>query len=184
MILLGGIATAVTAAIGLTCEEWFKSLFERPRLVGAALMVTGVMLFIPSRLPRPRKGWRQFRPAYAAAIGVAQAVAIVPGISRSGSTICTALLLGVRRRWAAEFSFLSAAPAILGATALQLREYTDSAATDHIARHAGPILVGGAVAFVIGLAALLLLLRVVHKSRLHWFSYYLWVVGLYAVVWA
>ncbi len=173
--------TVITAAIGLSCSSYFKSIFGQSRLIGVAFIVTGIVLFVASRAPRPRKGWKQFTILAAGLVGLAQALAIVPGLSRSGLTICAATMLGLRRRWAAEFSFLIAAPAILGATILELKDLFDVVPADELSDLAGPLTVGGVVAFGVGLLALILLLRMVQRAKLHWFSYYLWPLGLYVI---
>ncbi len=174
--------TVITAVIGLSFSSYFKSIFGQTRLIGGAFIVTGVVLFVAGRAPRPRKGWKQFTILAASLVGLAQALAIVPGLSRSGLTICAATLLGLRRRWAAEFSFLIAAPAILGATILELKDLFDVVPANKLPGLAGPLTVGGVVAFGVGLLALLLLLRVVQRAKLHWFSYYLWPLGLYVLL--
>ncbi len=173
--------TVITAVIGLSCKSYFESLFDQTRWIGVAFIVTGVVLFVAARAPRPRKGWKQFTILAASLVGLAQALAIVPGLSRSGLTICAATLLGLRRRWAAEFSFLIAAPAILGATILELKDLFDVVPADQLSDLAGPLTVGGVVAFGVGLLALLLLLRMVQRAKLHWFSYYLWPLGLFVI---
>ena len=172
----------ITAAIGLSCKSYIESLFGQTRLIGGAFIVTGVVLFAAARAPRPRKGWKQFTILAASVVGLAQALAIVPGLSRSGLTICAATLLGLRRRWAVEFSFLLAAPAILGATILELKDLFDVVPADQLSDLAGPLTVGGVVAFGVGLLALMLLLRMVQRAKLHWFSYYLWPLGLYVLL--
>ena len=176
--LLALVATGVTGVVGMACQDWFESLFGQPRLVGVAFVLTGAILYITTGANRPRRGWRQFSFSAAGVVGLAQAIAITPGISRSGVTICAAMLLGLRRRWAAEFSFLIAAPAIVGATILKLNDFL-GAASDVVV---GPLVLGGTVSFVVGLVALPLLLRMVHRSRLHWFSYYLWPLGLFVLI--
>ncbi len=179
---LGLAATLITGIIGLSCKGWFESLFAHTRLVGTAFIATGVVLFATSRARRPRKGWKQFGFWAAGLVGLAQAVAIIPGISRSGLTICVAMLLGLRRRWAAQFSFLIAAPAIIGATILELKHFFEASSADQISDFTGSLVIGGLVAFVVGLLALLLLLQMVQRSRLHWFSYYVWPLGLYVML--
>ncbi len=182
IIGLALVATVLTGVVGLSCQSWFKSLFGENRLVGVAFMVTGVVLFVAARAPVPKKGWRQFSFLAAGAVGLAQALAIAPGLSRSGLTISAATFLGLRRRWAAQFSFMIAAPAIVGATILTVRDLLEAAPADQLSSFAGPLLAGGVVAFGVGLVALVLLLRMVQRSQLHWFSYYLWPLGLYAIL--
>ncbi len=174
--------TVITAAIGLSCNSYFESLFGQGRLIGGAFIVTGIVLFVAARAPRPQKGWKQFTILAASLVGLAQALAIMPGLSRSGLTICAATLLGLRRRWAVEFSFLIAAPAILGATILKLKDLFDAVPADQLSNLSGPLTVGGVVAFGVGLLALMLLLRLVRRAKLHWFSYYLWPLGLFVIL--
>ena len=112
-------------------------------------------------------------------MGLAQLVAVLPGVSRSGSTIAAGLGLGMSRAAAARFSFLISIPAILGATVLELRKLgEESAAIDPM-----PYVVGFAVSFVVGLACLRLLLLLVRLGRIGGFVAYLAVLGLLAIVW-
>ena len=109
-------------------------------------------------------------------------MAILPGISRSGSTICTAMLLGLRRRWAAEFSFFIAVPAICGAALLKAKDTLDLSPADLAAIPKGPILAGAAVALFSGYVALRLLLSAVRRGKLQHFCYYCWLAGLAVVL--
>ena len=178
---LAMVATVVTAAIALPLRAELKALFSMTHIIGVALCITGAVLFLPSRMQHPRKGWRQFSWSAAAVVGLSQALALVPGISRSGMTICTAEILGLRRRWAAEFSFLIAAPAILGVTVLALAEFLEGDAR-LVASNLVPIAVGGLIAAGVGYVALRVLLKMVQRARLHWFSYYVWALGLYVIL--
>ena len=112
------VGTVITGAIGVGAEDFLKSLFAKPRLVGVMLLLTAGCLTATVWARERRPGhvliWQ------AAIIGLAQSVAIAPGISRSGATISAALLLGVARPEAAKFSFLLSIPAILGATLLEV----------------------------------------------------------------
>ena len=135
IIGLALVATLLSGIVGLSCHSWFQSLFGQNRLVGAAFMATGVVLFVAARAPMPKKGWRQFSFLAAGAVGLAQALAIAPGLSRSGLTISAATLLGLRRRWAAQFSFLIAAPAIVGATILKVRDFLEVSPDDVACLH-------------------------------------------------
>ncbi|NOT00210.1 MAG: undecaprenyl-diphosphate phosphatase, partial [Phycisphaerales bacterium] len=120
----------------------------------------------------------------AALIGLAQGAAISPGVSRSGATICIALLLGIKRRWAAEFSFLIAVPAILGATVIKFSEAMRLPANELAAVSWGAMIAGAAVALVTGVIALRFLLKVVVQDKLSYFSYYCWALGIGAVLFA
>jgi len=117
LILLGTLPAVV---LGLLFEEWFEALFSAPAAVAGFLMVTGLLLIVSERLGRRQHGEDQLGWLDALLIGLGQAAAIAPGISRSGATMAAGLLRGLRREAAARFSFLLAAPVILGAGLLQL----------------------------------------------------------------
>jgi len=175
--LLGVAASIPTAIIGLVFKEQFEADFARPRAIGLELIVSGILLAIMACLPRGRRGYSQFTYWQAALVGVAQGAAILPGISRSGATICTASLFGLRRQWAAQFSFFIAFPAILGATALQFKDMlADGAAATHQIAW-GPMMVGSIAAILFGILSLRLLVSIVLRSKLHYFMWYCWLVG-------
>lgn len=169
--LIGVCASIPTAGIGLGFRDFLARAFGEPIWIAVGLLVTGILLQTMRWIPRPTRGWKRFGVGRAVVVGIAQGLAIMPGISRSGATICTAELLGIKRTWAAQFSFLIAAPAILGATAIQTR-HVFGIGLDGISL--APILVGGLVSFVVGYAALRMLLSAVRRAKLHWFSYYCW----------
>ena len=180
-ITLWGIAASVpTAAIGLGFKDTLEAAFAKPAWIGLALAMTGTLLLVTSGRTRTRKGWRQFSLMAAIAVGVAQGIAIMPGVSRSGTTICVAMLLGLRRRWAAEFSFFLAVPAILGATLIKVRDVAELPGDVMAGLPIGAIGVGCAAAFVVGLGALQGLLIAVRRARLAGFGYYCY--GLAAVI--
>ncbi len=181
ILLLAALATVVTALIGLPLKDRFQAVFGSPQRVACAFIVTGALIWITERLPRPRGGWKKFGWLAAAGVGIGQAAAITPGISRSGITICFAMLFGLRRRWAAEFSFLIAVPAIVGATVFEIRDLSkaDVAVID---AQLGAFIVGGLMAAVSGYFALRILLRMLKHSHLHWFSYYLWALGAFLLL--
>lgn len=174
LVLLGSIP-AWLVAMGL--QGFVESLFGRPYVAAGALLVTGTFLFATRYARETRRdgevGWLD-----AILIGLAQAVAICPGISRSGATISAGLFRGVDRARAARFSFLLLIPAMAGAAVLEMRRLGD-VPTEALA----PLLVGGAVSAVVGLLALVALIRVVIAGKLHYFSYYCWALGLLAMTW-
>ena len=175
--LLGVAASIPTAAIGLAFKDSFTEGFADSRRVGWGLIVTAALLFITSFIPRGRRGWRRFSWWQAVLVGVAQGVAIEPGISRSGSTICTATFCGLRRRWAAQFSFFIAMPAILGATAIQLDDTLEAVRLAGGALPWGPLAVGSVVALVVGVIALFWLLAAVRRAKLMPFAGYCLILG-------
>lgn len=178
IFLLAVLACIPTAVIGLAFKEAFEAAFGKPKWIGASLLVTAALLTLTGLTPRPRRGWRQFSAWRAVLVGVAQAAAILPGISRSGATICTALMLGLRRRWAAQFSFLIAFPAILGASALKFKDTLELPSENLAALNWAPLIAGSLVSCAVGLAALVALLATVRKARLHLFAPYCLLLGL------
>ncbi|MCH8149997.1 MAG: undecaprenyl-diphosphate phosphatase [Planctomycetes bacterium] len=172
ILALGVAATIPTAIIGLSLRDSFEQAFGRPRWIAVALAVTGLLLAATKWIPRPTHGWRRFTWWHAIVVGTVQAMAIMPGISRSGATICAALFLGLRRRWAAEFSFLIAVPAILGAVVLQLGDAFTRSAELGAGYGWGPVVLGSFISLIVGVFALRLLLGVVRSAKLHYFAVY------------
>ena len=170
-------ASVPTAAIGLGFKDKLEASFDNPTVIGICLIVTGVLLAATAFAPRARRGWGRFGVFRAAIVGFAQGLAILPGLSRSGATICMATLLGLRRRWAGEFSFLIATPAILGAAALKFRDTTMLPESALAAVPWGPVIVGAGVSFLVGVVALKLLLGIVRRAKLHYFAFYCWILA-------
>ncbi len=181
IVMLAVAASAPTGVIGLKYQDTFESAFGNPWLIGMCLIVTGIMLALLAVVPRGRRGWKRFPWWQAVLVGLAQSAAILPGISRSGATICMASYLGLRRRWVAEFSFLIAAPAILGGTLLKVRDTLSLPAEVVSAIPLGPVIVGSLVSLVVGVFALKLLLGAVRRAKLHYFSVYCLVLGALVV---
>lgn len=177
LILLVFMGSVPTAIIGVLFRHDFERLFGSVTAVGIALLITGVMLMATHFAPLGRREIWRMGVWRAVVIGFVQGIAITPGISRSGSTISAALLLGVDRRLAAEFSFLLSLPAILGALLLHIKDLGPDQAVEWT-----PLLTGAGVAAVTGLAALKLLIGVVQRGGLHWFAFYCWVVGAVALL--
>ncbi len=169
MFLVAG--SIPTALIGLLFHHTLEDLFHSPLVVGAALLVTGLFLYISKRQETTRK--LSFLDSIL--IGIAQGVAIVPGISRSGLTIATGLLRKVERETAFKYSFLLSVPAIIGATITESRELAISY-PDLV-----PMLLGVITSFLVGYASLKLLKKIVMKKRLHLFAFYCWIVGIAVV---
>jgi undecaprenyl-diphosphatase len=173
LIILGSIPTG---AIGLVFHKAADTLFASPLIAASMLLVTGALLMGSRYMPVKDSGILEMRVRDALVIGVVQGLAILPGLSRSGSTISAALFCGVGRDCAGRFSFLVSIPAILAAVCLEFVSGGDrGSASPSI------LLLGASVAAVTGYAALRVLLSVVRKGRLHFFAPYCWLVGLAAL---
>ena len=181
IVLLAVAATVPTAVIGLAFRDTFEAAFDKPVWIGICLIVTGSLLAVLAGLRRGRRGWKDYHWWEAALIGLAQGMAILPGISRSGATICVAAYCGWRRRWAAQFSFLIAVPAIIGGTLLKIKDALDLPAQQLAAVPTGPVIIGSLVSLVVGVFALKLLLDMVQRAKLHYFALYCWLVGILVV---
>lgn len=164
------------AAIGVLFNDQIEALFNKQiLLVGAMLIITGLLLFLADRAKRTEK---QVGFGQALLIGISQAVAILPGISRSGATISTSVLLGIDREKAARFSFLMVVPLILGKMAKDIMDGNISSEMTNVM----PLAVGFIAAFVAGLVACTWMISLVKKSQLRYFSYYCFVAGFGAIL--
>ncbi|HDD53166.1 MAG TPA: undecaprenyl-diphosphate phosphatase [Thermosulfidibacter takaii] len=171
------VATVVTAGMGFTFKGTLEGLFYNPKVVVGTLVATGFILFVADRFSYGDKSMFGFGWGPSALVGLAQGVAIVPGISRSGSTVSAALLLGMDREQAGRFSFLIAIPAILGAFVLEVRGVKDLSAA-----HFVPYLGGMVAAFLVGLASIKVFLQAISRKRLVWFAFYCWGVAFLSFI--
>ena len=173
------VASIPTGIIGLLFENTFKALSTSTLAVGCALLVTGVVLKISGRKSKDNgRDIADMTIKDALLIGLLQGVAITPGISRSGITISTALLCGLKRDLAARFSFILSIPAILGALCLELSRGFESSFSSTA------IILGFVVAAVSGYLALRLLVFIINKNCFGLFAYWCWAVGAFAITWA
>jgi undecaprenyl-diphosphatase len=171
------VGTLPAVALVLMAGDFLESLFDVPSVTGVALLVTGGFLWTTkTTLPRATGA----EPGWGAAllIGCAQAVAIVPGVSRSGATVTTALALGVAPLAAAEFSFMLGVVAITGAAVRMIPELSSFPVQEMPA-----ILIASAAALASGLAALWLFVQLLRNQSFHKFALYLWPVGAAFLVW-
>jgi undecaprenyl-diphosphatase len=171
------LATIPAVVIGLLFEHQVEAAFSHPLFVSFALLVTGTIL-LGTRWTKPKD--TRFGVVRAFIIGCAQAFAILPGISRAGSTIAAGMYTGVERSEAARFSFLLALPVILGACVVKGKELLH---TGIPAEEGVTLLIGTIVAYVVGVVALKWLLGVIRRGRLDWFAYYCYAVGLAGIIW-
>ena len=177
LIIVGSIPTAI---IGLLFEDLFEKLYSSSLLpIGIAFLVTGTLLWIANNKSYENKNVKNMTFLDSVIIGTFQGVAIIPGISRSGSTIVAGLLRGLDRSLATEFSFLLALPATFGAGLLGIIQVVKSGS--EIAFTA-PLLVGVILSAIVGVLAIKILIKVLKKDKLYYFSYYLWVVGIITII--
>jgi undecaprenyl-diphosphatase len=176
MIIVGSLPTAI---IGLLFSQIVDQIFGAIWIVGAMLLITGTILWLTRGSHPTGRPIAKMTAKDALIIGLVQGLAILPGISRSGSTISAALFLGLDRKLAGRFSFLLSIPAIFGALILSL----DISAKGH-AIPLGTTLAGMICSAVVGTAALLILLRMVNSGKLYRFSPYCWLLGAVALGWS
>ena len=168
------VGTVPAAVVGITLGEFFETQMASVSSVGVFLL-TGQLQASRGRGQDGRE-LDELRLRDALIIGIAQSFALFRGISRSGTTITTALVIGVRRDAAATFSFLLSIPAIGGAVVLKT---SDALQTTDIA--VGPLLIGTVAAAISGYVALIYLIRLVRGGQLHHFGWYCWAIGLVAL---
>jgi undecaprenyl-diphosphatase len=174
MILIGSIPTAV---LGLMFRSIADKIFNSVSVVGCMLLVTGTFLWLSRTTGLKSRSIKKMKAKDAIWIGIAQGLAILPGISRSGATISTSLFLGIDRELAARYSFLLSLPAIVGALMLEIDTSLSGSSLP-----LGTLLLGIATAAVVGWVALILLLRLVKRGRLYLFAPYCWLIGIGALV--
>jgi undecaprenyl-diphosphatase len=181
LIIVGCIPGAVVGAIG---DELIESLFHSPNeahrtgamlAIAALLAMLGALLWLAERLARHQRTLSQIRFGDAIVIGLAQALALLPGVSRSGSTITAGLALGLRRETAARFSFLLATPIIAGAG---LKKAYDVLQAGFPAAERLPFLVGFLAAAVVGYLCIAFLLRYLQRNSVNVFVYYRWLLAI------
>lgn len=163
------------AFIGLVFEDQIELLFDQQiLLVGFMLVITGLLLYLAdrARITNKEVGYRN-----ALIIGIAQAVAILPGISRSGATISSSVMLGIDRERAARFSFLMVVPLILGKMAKELIDGDLTQSTAQVL----PLAAGFVAAFFTGLLACVWMIKLVKDSKLSYFSLYCFIVATFAI---
>jgi len=181
VILMLVIGTIPAAVIGIIIKSQFKELLNSPLLAGCMFPITGLLLLVLQRLKKDGDEYVKMPIWKSFAIGCAQAFALLPGISRSGSTIVAGSMLGLKQEESMTFSFLLAIPAILGASVLELKDiYENDWATTTDPWH---LLLGTGIAFAVGLVALRWLDGLLKKGKLHWFAWYLIPLGILVVIW-
>ena len=166
--------------VGLLFKDTLEGFFNgNILLVGCMLIITGLLLIFTHYKKTTDK---EVSFLSSVIIGISQAVAVLPGISRSGATISTALILGVKKEKAAEFSFLMVLPPIIAATLLELKDYLEISETSSVSISPFVLAIGFFAAFISGLFACNWMIALVKKSKLIYFAIYCFIVGIIAIV--
>lgn len=174
MLVLGVVPTGLMGVLG---GNIFERFYESTLTTGAMLLVTGLIIYSLSRIRPGDQTEKNMKPVSALLISVAQGIAIIPGISRSGSTITAALWCGLDRETAVRFSFLISIPVILGATLLEIRELSAAGFADL----GGGVVLGTIAAFLTGVCAIKIFIRALNAGRFHYFAYYCWFAGILTI---
>ncbi|MCI5753770.1 MAG: undecaprenyl-diphosphate phosphatase [Clostridiales bacterium] len=163
----------------LPLQDYVEQLYYNTTFIGIVLILTGVMLFAGDRLYRGRKNERTMTVGNALFIGLCQAIATIPGLSRSGTTITAGVAAGLDRTFAVRYSFLLSLPAILGANILSLIKACKTSIDISLLP---AYLIGMAVAMISGIAAIGLVKFITNKAKFGNFAYYCWAAGLLTVI--
>jgi undecaprenyl-diphosphatase len=184
LFFLAGITVFVTGVLGIVFKSYFESVRDNMPMLAIMWAVNGVILMLADMRKETRMGLRQLGILAAVIIGAAQAAAILPSISRSGATICAAILIGLHRKWAVEFSFFVAIPTILAATAVEILGNMDVINSAHLPMTA--LIVGPVTAMIVGIFALKILIKASRKANLKYFAFYCYIlaagVGMYLLL--
>ena len=175
LIILGTLPLFVV----LPVKDAVQGLSNSMAFIGAALIVTGVLLFVSDRVKKGRKNERTATWLDVLIVGIGQAIATMPGISRSGMTITTGCFVGFERKFAVRFSFLLSIPAVLGANILSL---ADAAKAGSNWAEVPVYLVGVVTAAVVGYLCIRLLRFIADRGKFGAFAYYCWAVGVLTLV--
>ncbi|MBN2423337.1 undecaprenyl-diphosphatase UppP [Candidatus Woesearchaeota archaeon] len=168
LVLMLLFASIPIAVIGVFLNDLIKSIFNNNLTVGISLLITSALLFL-SRFPKNKTKKLDFKNTFL--IGIAQALAILPGVSRSGATISAGLIQSVKREDAAEFSFLLAIPAIIGATVFEMKNLSQIS-------NFTPLIISTLTTIIAGYFSLRLLLRIIKEKKFSWFSLYCLILGI------
>ncbi len=175
LLLLGTLPLGLI----LPLKGWIEDRCGDTLFIGAALLLNGAVLYIGDKVVAGRKALRSAGASAALLVGFSQAAAVLPGISRSGSTVTAGVLAGLKRPEAVRYSFLLSFPAVLGASLLKLWEALRGGFDPALAL---PCLAGGAAAALSGLLAIRLVSRLAQRGRFRGFAYYCWAAGLGAIL--
>jgi len=172
--------TIPTAIIGLFVKKYFSFVYDNSLISGICLTITGLWLYFTEKIymnnTKEKISVENLGALKALVVGVAQGISVLPGISRSGSTLGSMLIMNIDKLQTVKFIFIASIPAILGATFLELKEVIKG---DIIFQK--DYIYGMVAAFIFALLSLKFLIKVVNKQKLRYFSYYCWLVGLISI---
>ncbi len=160
-------------------KDYIEILGNYTKIIGGILLLNGLVLFISDKLEKGTITLENKKPKHALFVGLCQMCAIVPGLSRSGSTITGGLLMGFKREHAVKFSFILSIPAIIGANILSVADVLENPIPSS---YIIPYIAGTLAAIVVGILAMKLLIYISKKSNFRIFSYYCFVVGILAII--
>ena len=175
LVLVGIIPTAI---IGFLFEDYIEGFFSSIQIVGYMLLVTGLLIYLTEHISNVKFKLSEMKEHNAIIVGIAQGLAVIPGISRSGSTIVSSLLQGLDRESAAKFSFLVSVPVIFGVGLLELK---DVLTVGLVKLGWLDLIIGFIVSAISGYFAIKYLLHILKKGSLVVFSYYCWTVGIIVI---
>lgn len=175
------IACIPTAIIGFVFGDIFEGIYSKPIGIACMFMITGLLLIAAETWGGGNRTAKDLNARNAIFVGIVQGLAIIPGISRSGSTLFASLLCKLEREFAVKFVFLISIPTILGSLILEL---PDGIKQGMSGQSWGPVIVGVIVAFLSGLFAVKVMLRVVSNRKLKYFSYYLFVLAVCVIIYS
>ncbi|MEZ6057446.1 MAG: undecaprenyl-diphosphate phosphatase [Planctomycetaceae bacterium] len=174
------VATLPLVLVGPFVKKLVEDVSTSPLWAGCGLLVTSVLLFLIPKVEQEQQPLETISLRSALTVGLFQVIAPLPGVSRSGTTIFGGLLSGLNRDAAARFSFLIAIPAILGAVVLKAKDMYE---TGGEGTPVGPLVVGTLVAFLVGVASLKWLLKMISSRKLIFFAWYCLIVGAATILW-
>ncbi len=177
-VILIIVTTIPTAIIGLLLSSWVEKASETLLVPGICLVITAIVLLVADMIPGGSKKVKKATYPDAAVIGVAQGLATLPGLSRSGMTISACLLMGFDRSFAVRYSFIASIPAVIGANILELRHITEVTASGG---NIGFYVIGMVIAGVVGYFCIRLMMYVVRSNKFQYFAYYCAVIGIIAI---
>lgn len=170
------LATIPVGVVGVLFNDAIEEMFTGLTIPAFLLLITGCLLYASQRMNSGRIDVRNLTIKEALFMGCGQALAILPGLSRSGTTIAAGLFAGLDKEFAAKFSFILSIPAILGAAVFQLKDLSGGSV------EIGACIAGFIVAVISGYLAISVLLKVVREKSLDIFAYYCWIVGIIVLV--